>query len=81
MHPKRNARFKIDKVREIAQRFTAVVTMNDLEEHFGKDQFNKHDLTFKFDMMELISTIKPFALLYTIEKLGRNNVIFLDNDV
>eukprot|EP00977_Amphora_coffeiformis_P016822 scaffold5323_cov173-Amphora_coffeaeformis.AAC.8 len=81
VHPKRTAMRKIDKIMEIAQQFTAVVTLNDLQEYFGKEQFYKRELTFKFDMMELISTIKPFALLYTFEKLGHNNAIFLDSDV
>lgn len=69
----------IRRINTIAAQFT-VVTMEDMESHLG-NKFNPVELAFKFDMVELQTTLKPFAFQYTFEKLGAGSAIYLDNDI
>eukprot|EP00529_Nitzschia_sp_RCC80_P004518 CAMPEP_0113498980 /NCGR_PEP_ID=MMETSP0014_2-20120614/31491_1 /TAXON_ID=2857 /ORGANISM="Nitzschia sp." /LENGTH=912 /DNA_ID=CAMNT_0000393099 /DNA_START=472 /DNA_END=3210 /DNA_ORIENTATION=- /assembly_acc=CAM_ASM_000159 len=79
VHPDKEATDKIRRIMTIADQFT-VVTMADMESHLGS-KFNPTELAFKFDMVELQTTLKPFAFQYTFEKLGAGSAIFLDNDI
>ncbi|KAL3916255.1 MAG: hypothetical protein SGILL_005258 [Bacillariaceae sp.] len=79
VHPDKEAAQKIRRIMTIADRFT-VVTMADLEEELG-EKFNPTELAFKFDMVELQTTIKPFAFQYVFQKFGASSTIFLDNDI
>lgn len=79
VHPDKEAMQKIRRIMTIADRFT-VVTMADMEQELG-DSFKPLELAFKFDMVELQTTLKPFAFQYVFQKLGASSAIFLDNDI
>lgn len=79
VHPDKEAMQKIRRIMTIADRFT-VVTMADMEKELG-DSFKPLELAFKFDMVELQTTLKPFAFQYVFQKLGASSTIFLDNDI
>ncbi|KAG7359074.1 glycosyl transferase family protein [Nitzschia inconspicua] len=78
-HPDKEAMKKIRRIMTIADRFT-VVTMADMEMELGHG-FKPLELAFKFDMVELQTTLKPFAFQYVFQKLGASSAIFLDNDI
>ena len=79
VHPDKEAMNQTHRIMTIAEQFT-IVTMKDMESHLGS-KFNPNELAFKFDMVELQTTLKPFAFQYTFGKLGAGSAIFLDNDI
>ncbi|KAL3936338.1 MAG: hypothetical protein SGARI_002600, partial [Bacillariaceae sp.] len=79
VHPDKEAAQKIRHIKSVSDRFT-VVTMADMEKELG-ERFNPTELAFKFDMVELQTTIKPFAFQYVFQKFGASSTIFLDNDI
>jgi glycosyltransferase involved in cell wall biosynthesis len=79
VHQDKEAAQKIRRIMTIADRFT-VVTMAEMKQELG-NRFNPTELAFKYDMVELQTTIKPFAFQYVFKKFGASSTIFLDNDI
>lgn len=71
---------EIKRIKDIASKFS-VVTMNDMQEALGKENFYPSELAFKFNMVELQTTLKPFAFQYMFQKIGAKASIYLDNDI
>jgi len=57
-----------------------LVTMKEMEEK-NFDHFEIEKFAFMFDLVELQTTIKPFAFQYTFQHFGAKSAIFLDNDI
>ena len=57
----------------------SMVLLSDLEKTF--DNFDLNSLAFMYDLVELQTTIKPFAFQYTFQRFGADSAIFLDNDI
>ena len=80
VHPDKESMTKIKRIKTISSKFT-VVTMVDMQEALREENFHPTELAFKFDMVELQTTLKPFAFQYMFKKIGATATIFLDNDI
>lgn len=56
-----------------------MITMSQMEESL--DTFHALKLAFMFDMVELQTTLKPYAFQYTFKELGATAALYLDNDI
>jgi glycosyltransferase involved in cell wall biosynthesis len=80
VHPDKKAMHKIRRIMAISRDRFTVVTMADMEKELG-ESFKPLELAFKFDMVELQTTLKPFAFRYVFQKMKVSSTIFLDNDI
>jgi glycosyltransferase involved in cell wall biosynthesis len=80
VHPDKEAMHKIRRVMTIADNRFTIVTMADMEKEL-EESFKPLELAFKFDMVELQTTLKPFAFKYVFQKMRASSTIFLDNDI
>ena len=67
-------------MKRLAETNFKIVTMSDMHMVLG-DKFDPSKLGFMFNMVELQTTIKPFAFQYAFQKLGVGSAIYLDNDI
>ena len=56
-----------------------IVTMEQMQESLN--DFDLYKLAFIFDLVELQTTLKPYAFRYTFQKTNADAVIYLDNDI
>ena len=80
VHPDEKYMDEIKRIKDISSKFS-VVTMIDMQEELGEENFHWAELAFKFNMVELQTTLKPFAFQYMFQKIRAKASIFLDNDI
>lgn len=56
-----------------------MVTMNEMEASLT--EFEALKMAFMFDLVELQTTLKPFAFQYTFKEFNADAAIYLDNDI
>jgi len=56
-----------------------IVSMDEI--HQAMPEFHPYEIAFKFNLVELQTTIKPFAFLYCFKMFNADQVMFLDNDI
>eukprot|EP00978_Attheya_sp_CCMP212_P006830 scaffold15932_cov95-Attheya_sp.AAC.4 len=56
-----------------------LVTMNEIAAQI--ENFDPVKIAFMYNLVELQTTIKPFAFQYTFQEIGADSAIFLDNDI
>eukprot|EP00557_Chaetoceros_sp_GSL56_P003305 CAMPEP_0176500960 /NCGR_PEP_ID=MMETSP0200_2-20121128/13878_1 /TAXON_ID=947934 /ORGANISM="Chaetoceros sp., Strain GSL56" /LENGTH=1002 /DNA_ID=CAMNT_0017899759 /DNA_START=162 /DNA_END=3170 /DNA_ORIENTATION=- len=69
---------KIESVIATLDKFT-MVTMEQLDKSLPG--FHSMQFGFKFNLVCLQTTIKPYAFMYAFKHLGADSAIFLDNDI
>ena len=72
--------YQIEKIKRIANTKFKIVTMNDMCMAL-REKFDRSKLGLIFNLVELRTTIKPFAFQYSFQKLGVDSAIYRDNDI